>query len=156
MNAEQIEAHAKEHGHPPAAQGVVCVDFDGTIAPWGDLFGFPPPLPGAKDFLDSLRAQGYKIVIFTSRLSSVWHQSEGREPHLGIMAQVGYLTEYFQRYGLQGDSITAEKVPAMAYIDDRAVEFHDWPQSSRRFKAKMKTIAAGYVSPLREGADASK
>jgi len=130
MDAEIV---AKKNGHPPVAEGVVCVDFDGTIAPWGDLFGFPEPLPGAKGFLQELRNAGYTIVIFTSRLSTVWHQHEGRDVARGIFEQVEYLRAYFERYGLECDSVTAEKVPALAYIDDKAIEFIDWGSAGLRF-----------------------
>lgn len=129
-----------KNGHPPAADGVICVDFDGTIAPFGDLFGFPPPLPGAKEFLLMLREQGYTIVIFTSRLSTVWHAAEGRVPAQGIFDQVTYLQEYFDRYGLPADNVTAEKVPAMAYIDDKAIEFNTWLGAKRRFKKKVVAV----------------
>lgn len=129
------------NGHPPVAEGVVCVDFDGTIAPFGDLFGFPPPLPGAKEFLDTLRENGYTIVIFTSRLSTVWHNHEGRDPARGIFEQVQYLQEYFERYDLEADSVTAEKVPAVAYIDDKAIEFASWDTASLRFNGKMASNA---------------
>lgn len=150
MTGEEIETYAKEQGHPPVAAGVVCVDFDGTIAPWGDLFGFPPPLPGAKDFLKYLRDNGYTIVIFTSRLSTVWHASEGRDPASGILEQVEYLQEYFNRYDLEADQVTAEKVPAVAYIDDKAIEYASWRTAKSRFKNKM---LVGKVSPLREKSD---
>ncbi len=146
LNAEAIEKFAKENGHPPAAEGVVCVDFDGTIAPWGDLFGFPPPLPGAKAFLKYLRDNDYTIVIFTSRLSTVWHAHEGRDPAKGITEQVTYLQEYFARYGLEADHVTAEKVPAIAYIDDKAIEYSSW----RLAKSKFIQRTPKRVSPLRE------
>jgi len=138
MNAAETELYAKSMGHPPVAAGVVCVDFDGTIAPWGDLFGFPEPLPGARDFLIYLKDHGFTIVLFTSRLSTVWHAHEGRDPARGIFEQVEYLREYAERYDLPIDKVTAEKVPAVAYIDDKAVEYLNWPKASRRFKAKMK------------------
>lgn len=127
------EIAAKENGHPPVAEGVVCVDFDGTIAPWGDLFGFPEPLPGAKEFLLWLRENGYTIVIFTSRLSTVWHKSEGRDPGYGIFEQVEYLRKYFEKYGLESDHVTAEKIPAIAYIDDKAIFFQNWSTAGRQF-----------------------
>lgn len=146
MTPEQIEAEAKQNGHPPVAEGVVCVDFDGTIAPWGDLFGFPEPLPGAKAFLKYLRDEGYKIVIFTSRLSTVWHNHEGRDPAMGILQQVEYLQEYFERYGLEADHVTAEKIPAIAYIDDKAIEYHNW----RTAKSKFVQRTPKKVTPLRE------
>lgn len=128
------EIAAKKNGHPPVADGVVCVDFDGTIAPWGDLFGFPEPMKGAKEFLDYLRREGYTIVIFTSRLSTVWHNSEGRDPARGIMEQIEYLQEYFRRYDLTCDYATAEKIPAIAYIDDKAIHHKNWYNSFMEFR----------------------
>jgi hypothetical protein len=132
------EDEAKMAGHPPVAAGVVCVDFDGTIAPWGDLFGYPEPLPGALDFLRWLKEKGYTVYIFTSRLSGVWHVSEGRDPGYGVWEQVEYLRKYCERYGIEVDGATAEKIPAIAYIDDKAVEFLDWGRAGRRFKRKVK------------------
>jgi hypothetical protein len=136
LTPTEIEAKAKENGHPPSAEGVVCVDFDGTIAPWGDLFGYPKPLPGAVKFLRWLKDNGYTVYIFTSRLSAFWHQSEGRDPGRAIFEQVEYLQNYCKKYGIEVDGATAEKVPAMAYIDDKAVEYIDWKQASKRFKVK--------------------
>lgn len=133
------EDEVKQNGHPPVAEGVVCVDFDGTIAPFGDLFGFPPPLPGAKEFLTMLRENGYTIVIFTSRLSTVWHAHEGRDPARGIFEQVDYLREYCRRYDIDVDSVTAEKIPAEAYIDDKAIEFASWETATLRFNGKVRS-----------------
>lgn len=137
MTEDEIEDKTKQNGHPPVADGVVCVDFDGTIAPWGDLFGFPEPLPGAKAFLDGLREKGFTIVIFTSRLSTVWHNHEGRDPARGIFEQIEYLRKYFEKYDLPADSVTAEKIPAVAYIDDKAIEFASWDTASLRFNGRM-------------------
>ena len=131
----------EDRGHPPVADGVVCVDFDGTIAPWGDLFGFPEPLPGAREFLEMLVDTGYTVVIFTSRLSTVWHNHEGRDPATAILQQVEYLQEYFRRYELPADSVTAEKIPAVAYIDDKAIEFNSWDAAALRFNRKMASNA---------------
>jgi len=150
MTPDAVETFAKENGYPPVAEDVVCVDFDGTIAPFGDKFGFPPPLPGAKEFLKYLRDEGYKIVIFTSRLSTVWHASEGRDPAHGIAQQVLYLRDYFDMYGLEADSVTAEKIPAIAYIDDKAIEFiTKWSTAKSKFRQRTKDR----VSPLREDAE---
>lgn len=84
-----------------------------------------------------LRERGFQIVIFTSRLSTVWHAHEGRDPARGIFEQVQYLQEYFEKYGLEADSVTAEKVPAMAYIDDKAIEFASWDTATLRFNGRM-------------------
>ncbi len=139
MTPSEIEKYALANGHPPVAQGVVLVDFDQTLREWGGLFEFKPPYPGASEFLHELKAAGYTLILFTSRLSSVWHASEGRNIAEGILAQVTFLQEYCQRYDLPFDSVTAEKVPAIAMIDDKAVEFRgDWSKAKRRFKLLVK------------------
>lgn len=106
-------------GHPPIAEGVFLIDFDGTIAPWGHLFDFPKPFDGVAEFTRTLKRNGYTIGIFTSRLSPKWLESakQNMEDH------VNYITEYASRNGIEFDFITAEKVPALAYIDDKAIAF---------------------------------
>jgi hypothetical protein len=141
LTREQEEA-VLQNGHPPVAEGVVCIDFDGTIAPFGDLFGFPKPLPGAKKFIDELKAQGYKVYIFTSRLSSVWHAHEGRNIGEGIFQQVEYLRAYCERYNINVDGATAEKIPAEAYIDDKAIEYLSWRLAKERFNLKTGKVKA--------------
>lgn len=139
MNAEDIETYALANGHPPVAQGVVLVDFDQTLREWGGLFEFKPPYPGASKFLHELKDAGYKVILFTSRLSTVWHASEGRDPARGILEQVEFLQEYCARFDLPFEAVTAEKVPAIAMIDDKAVEFRgDWNKARRRFKMLVK------------------
>ena len=139
MTEDEIEKYALANGHPPIAQGVVLVDFDQTLREWGGLFEFKPPYPGASEFLHELKAAGYTLILFTSRLSSVWHASEGRNIAEGIMKQVQFLQEYCTMYDLPFDSVTAEKVPAIAMIDDKAVEFRgDWTKAKRRFKLLVK------------------
>lgn len=130
---------AIKNGHPPVADGVICVDFDGTITEWGNpLFAYPEPQEGAVKFIKFLKDKGYKVYIFTSRLSSVWHASEGRDPATGIWEQVEYLRKYCEKYGIDVDGATAEKIPAMAYIDDKAIEHLDWAKTARRFNRKVK------------------
>ena len=107
--------------HPPVAEKVACVDFDGTIAPWGSMFSFPEPLPGVVEAVKRLKAAGYEVVIFTSRLSSVWHESEGWDHHEATEKQVEYLREYCKRYDIPADGATAEKIPAEVYLDDKAM-----------------------------------
>lgn len=137
MTSDEIEKFAKDRGHPPVADGVILVDFDSTIRAWGGLFDFKEPIAGAGEFLRNLKAQGYKLVLFTSRLSTVWHASEGRDPAKGIFEQVEFLRAYCERFDLPFDNVTAEKIPAIAYIDDKAIEFIDWKSVDKRFKEKI-------------------
>lgn len=116
-------------GHPPIAEGVILIDFDGTIAPFGYLFSFPEPLPGAIESLRAYQEAGLRIVIFTSRLSPIWLESVGQTPH----QHLDYINEYLGRYGIEPYAITAQKVPAMAYIDDKAYRYdNNWEEITGR------------------------
>lgn len=106
-------------GHPPIANKVILVDFDGTIGPFGHLFDFPAPLPGAKETLNELRAKGFKIGIFTSRLSKRWLATVNQKASM----HRAYIKHYCRVYEIPCDFITAEKVPSEWYIDDKALPF---------------------------------
>jgi FMN phosphatase YigB (HAD superfamily) len=107
--------------HPNIANKVVLVDFDGTLYPWGYMFSNPDPLPGAVDALCRLKEAGYQIVIFTSRLSTRWleHEDEVWYDH------IDYIKALLKRDGIPYDEITAEKLPAEHYIDDKAHRFEN-------------------------------
>lgn len=107
--------------HPPSAGKVVLVDFDGTIAPWGQMFSMPEPLSGVKTALRLLRDEGYTIVIFTSRLSPTWHRAEGWSTREATKQQREYITAFLEQHDIPFDDITAEKRPAVAYFDDKAM-----------------------------------
>ena len=118
-------AHSDEEGlrlgHAPMAHGVICVDFDGTIYPWAPLMAEPAPVPGAAEALRRFRDYGYTIVIFTSRLSPTWLTEAGET----AADQRAHIEKLLHRDGIPHDGITAEKIPAEFYVDDRAVRFHD-------------------------------
>ena len=107
-------------GYPPVAKGVVCVDFDGTIFPFGDMAATGPPIPGAVDAMIALKQAGYIIMIFSSRFSPTWHAHEGWDHEEAMDEQLGYLSDALQREGIPYDGFTAEKIPAQAYFDDKA------------------------------------
>lgn len=107
--------------HPPSAEGVVLVDFDNTLAPWGRLFSVTEFLPGAIDAMHLLKERGFRIGIFTSRLSPSWHVAEGRDPTWGPQQQRDYLEGLLIEHGIPFDFITAEKVPAVLMLDDKAM-----------------------------------
>ena len=113
MSDEQTIAQ----GYPPEAHRVVCVDFDGVLYPFGFLYESPEPMPGARRALTRLRQRGYRIVIFTSRLSPSWLMSSGHSAD----EQRAYISRLLYRDGIPFDDLTAEKVPAVAYLDDRAI-----------------------------------
>lgn len=111
--------------HPPSAEGVVLVDFDGTIFPWGHLSVDKAPFTMAGPALHLLREHGYRIIIFTSRLSPTWHRAEGRDPAVGILEQRALITEAMRRHRLPFHGITSEKIPAVLYLDDKAMRVNE-------------------------------
>lgn len=72
-----------------------------------------------------LRRRGYKIGIFTSRLSETWHRAEGRDPIEGIAEQRRIIRLFLFTHNIPHDFITAEKVPAVLYLDDKAMRVNE-------------------------------
>src|SRR3990167_3403200 len=111
-------------GIAPSGRGVVLVDFDATLYPWRAIMSEPDPLPGAVEALGRLRRAGKRIVIFTSRLSGAWLA----ETQYAESEQREHIERLLVRDGIPYDALTAEKLPAEFYIDDRAIRFDgDWP-----------------------------
>ena len=44
---------------PPVAHNVICVDFDGTIFQWGDIYARTPPFNGCVEVMRELRKRGW-------------------------------------------------------------------------------------------------
>jgi hypothetical protein len=110
-------------GHPPVAHKVVLVDFDGTMFPFGNLDDESVrPFPWTVASVKALRDHGYRIVVFTSRLSRRWWVSEVGEEQADIFGekQLAYVTQMLAKNDIPFDEITAEKIPAEAYFDDKA------------------------------------
>jgi len=122
MNDEQF---GMAHGYTPTAHRVACIDFDGTLYPWRPLYEQPDPNPGAVEAMRRLRSAGYEIVIFTSRLSPRWLASA----QYTESEQRDLIESMLRRDRIPFDEVTAEKVPAEVYVDDRAIRFApgDWP-----------------------------
>jgi len=94
----------------------VVFDFDGVIHPYttgwqGASKIHDAPVPGVKELLSRLNDAGLRVIIMSSRALD----SEGKK------AIVNYLKEY-ELWGLV-DSVITEKIPALVYVDDRAICF---------------------------------
>lgn len=84
----------------------ICVDFDGVLNEYngyeeGDL---GEPLSGSQVFIKELRRK-YKVVILTSRPKE-------------------QVINWLSNNGFPSMKVTNRKVPAVAYIDDRAIRFN--------------------------------
>lgn len=129
--SEELHQYGMEKGHPPIADKLILVDFDQTLVKWGPLMGVKELLPGARETIMTLIARGYRIAIFTSRMSRTWIESVvGKDDDAVaefMAAQHVFVTETLGRFGIPFEFITAEKVPSEFYIDDKAIGFRgDW------------------------------
>ena len=92
----------------------VVFDFDGVIhsyaSGWKGETEIPdPPVPGIAEAIKEI-SKDYRVVVVSTRCTT----------QAGILATANYLAEH----GIFGVSdITAEKPPALVYIDDRAICF---------------------------------
>jgi hypothetical protein len=122
---------------PPAGRNVICVDFDGTLFQWGDLYEKKPPFQGAVEAMRAFKRAGYEIVILTSRLSPTWWADEGMDFQKALITQTTFCEKRLTDFGIPFDRITAEKVPAEHYIDDKAIEFEGETYSWREIKERI-------------------
>jgi hypothetical protein len=110
----------------------VMIDFDGVINSykhgWMDGKLVDEPNLDTKEAIDELHNKGYEIVIFTTRAST----SNNVDPPASRLVED--LKNYLQTYNIYYDFITAEKLPAVAYIDDRAIRFKNWKQVLEDFR----------------------
>jgi len=121
--------------HSPIAHKVVCVDFDATLFAWGEIDELTSLMPGAVEVVNALKDEGWRIVIFTSRLSPTWLKAAyGDDWNYELMAQKSFITHRLTLAGIPFDDITCEKIPAVAYIDDKAIEFtgYNWYRIGER------------------------
>jgi hypothetical protein len=101
---------------------LVCVDLNGVLdayTGWRHPDHWDPPRPGARAFLESLRAGGFDVVIFTTR-----HPAGVRRwlREHGLLDLVG--------------AVTRRKPPAHVFVDDRAVCFRgDFDETLRQVAA---------------------
>lgn len=79
-------------------------------------------MPGAKEFIDSLKADGHTIIINTARNMQTQGHNVGR-----VMKNVGKITlDWLEENGIQYDEIFFGKPNADITIDDRVMKFEDW------------------------------
>jgi hypothetical protein len=127
----------------------ICIDFDGVIHKYSKGFHdgtlYDEPMEGAKEYLCELKEDGYEIWIFTARLADLEfvkkNQNNPKEK----------IKEYLDKYDVPYDYITGSKVPAMAYIDDRGIEFKgDWNYVRDRLKECEQMVDSERVFSIKE------
>ncbi len=107
---------------------VVALDFDGVLHSYvsGYTGSRPtdPPSPGAVEFVEDLVRRGFICVVVSSRAAT----TSGAD---GIRA-------YLAEHGFPWMLVTSQKLPAHAYLDDRAVAFQ--PHRGIGFPEAMRQI----------------
>ena len=99
----------------------ICVDLDGVIHRYSRKYHdgtlYDVPSKGAKEFMQKLKDRGFCVIVFTARPLDVPDYHKGIE----------MVENWLDKYDIPYDFVTSLKVPATAYIDDRAVHFDgDW------------------------------
>ncbi len=125
---------------PKGERYTVAVDFDGVIhsynSPWVNAETIPDePVEGAIEWLNKIAAD-FDVVIFTTRGKTL----EGRQA----------VALWLEAYGFEDfREVTAEKVAALIYLDDRAYRFtgHNFPAAQEVHAARPWNKRAHSVSP---------
>jgi len=99
-------------------KGTVCIDFDGVINSYrhgwqGAAVINDPPVDGIGEEIAHIKKAGYKVIIQSTRCATTG----------GLRAVSCYLVDNHIPF----DDIVIEKPPAVAYIDDRAIQFNGDP-----------------------------
>lgn len=114
----------------------ICVDFDGVIHKyskgWHDGTIYDDLMPGAIEGIKKLM-EVYKVVIFSTRNSHdiiEWlvYDQFPKLPSQGLPFRPKSISSRWDMDDLKENEVgvTSNKVPAMGYIDDRAIHFKDW------------------------------
>lgn len=104
------------------------IDFDGTLCkkqPYGDGTIWQEPNEGAAEAMKLLKKEGYRLVVFTVRLS----------PNMKGIVEIkkDRICNWLNKYGIPYDEVTNNKPSAVAYVDDRAIRFTDWADITNYF-----------------------
>ena len=117
----------------------VVFDFDGVIhsykSPWQGADGIPdPPVEGIREAIADIRKL-YNVVVVSTRCIV----PEGMKA----------VKDYLEKTGIEVDAVLAEKPPAVAYIDDRAICFDGEPSKLLSKITNFVPWNKNCISPLK-------
>lgn len=124
MNARTIQRAEKS----------IAIDFDGVVHQysrgWHTKDIYDPPMEGAEDALRTL-SNAFGVFILTARPAKdviMWCRVQ-----FSLRFQlIGPRISYWDRIGVIG--VTNRKLPALAYVDDRALRFTTWRDAVNYFR----------------------
>ena len=119
----------------------IALDFDGVlhsyISGWRGPEIIPdPPVPGMASACRQLASMGYELVVMSSR---------ARYP-----GATTAIKSWLVRNDFPSMEVTAEKIPAEVYIDDRGFRFEGNPDAMLCF------ILGGGMTPWNKGAQTER
>ena len=119
----------------------VVFDFDGVIhsytSGWQGIGVIPDkPINAIKEAIDDIRNAGYEVVVVSTRCREV----------KGIKA----IEDWLKFYNIGVDGITADKPPAIVYIDDRAICFDG---DAKSLLNKINDFKPWYAKEVNGGAE---
>lgn len=104
-----------------------AIDFDGVIHKysrgWQDGLIYDEPVEGALEGMKALVDAGFKVVIFTTRLSKDANGDKVFELEAEVRA---WLMKHGFEWKKHFHEITGEKPLAVEYWDDRGRQFTNW------------------------------
>ncbi len=111
---QPLEKNKDDTEHMTVQEKTAVFDFDGVIhsytSGWQGADVIPdPPVDGIAEVIQQLRDEGYRVVVVSARAS----EDGGKEAILN----------WLDENGIEVDEVTSEKPPAVAYVDDLAIEF---------------------------------
>jgi hypothetical protein len=115
------------------------IDLDKTIHKYSKGYGdgdiYDDPFKGAREAIDWLKDNGYEIVIFTTRAS------RGNADEMGgdYEKEIAKVEAWLKHHNIYFDRVTADKLHADFYIDDKAIPIHNgnWDAVLKVIKKRM-------------------
>lgn len=117
------------------AERSIALDFDGVIHAysrgWWTKDIYDPPNPETHEALRALSA-AYGVFILSARPArEILPWCRRQFPDLRFQL-IGPKVRYWDRRGVIG--VTNRKLPAVAYVDDRAIRFTNWRDIQNYFR----------------------
>ena len=112
----------------------IAIDFDGVIHKntkgFHDGTVYDEPVEGAIEAI-KLLSQKYEIVIFTAK-------AKPDRPLVNGKTRAELIWDWLKKYDIQQyiKQVTSEKPRAILYIDDKAIRFESWEQTTQIFNTK--------------------
>lgn len=114
----------------------IAIDFDGVIHSyhkgWHDGTIYGEPVPGAFEAIRKLQLAGYAVYVHTSRDEA--QVFEWLFKH-DVAATYGATIQFWDN--LDVVLVSNRKLPAVAYIDDRAIRFSYWDQTLAEIQERL-------------------